>query len=177
MIKTTYLKIHKDQFSTSAEFSGHTTPLTTITAVNPAACASLYKEVGKEYYWDIYRMAWTSADWDIYLKDPSIDIKFLRCNKKTVGYLELKKHETTVEIVNFGLKPDCIGKGLGKIALEKALSYGFAFGVNEIWLHTCSLDHPAALENYYARGFELTKEIVENFIPLDTTPTSTMLFI
>lgn len=177
MIKTTYLKIDKDRFFASIKILENTMPVTAIPAHDSAACASLYKAVGKNHYWDIYRMAWTSYDWDIYLKDPSIDITSLRHNNKTIGYLELKKHDSTIEIVNFGLKPDCIGRGLGKIALEKALSYGFAFGVDEIWLHTCSLDHPAALKNYYARGFALTNEIVENFISLEPRPTSSMFLI
>ncbi|WP_051516868.1 GNAT family N-acetyltransferase [Herbaspirillum sp. RV1423] len=175
MIKTTYLKIEKDKFFAPVRFPEQTKLLTTVPAVNPGACASLYKEVGRKHYWDIYRMAWTSKDWDIYLKDSRIDITFLCNDNRAVGYLELKKHDTNIEIVNFGLKPDCIGKGLGKIALEKALSHGFSFGANEIWLHTCTLDHPAALKVYYARGFEFTKETVDNFIPLDPSPASAML--
>jgi hypothetical protein len=28
---------------------------------------------------------------------------------------------------------------------------------HRVWLHTCSLDHPAALPNYMKRGFTLFK--------------------
>jgi hypothetical protein len=34
----------------------------------------------------------------------------------------------------------------------------FEFGgpaIRRVWLHTCSLDHPAALANYQARGFRI----------------------
>ena len=27
---------------------------------------------------------------------------------------------------------------------------------SRVWLHTCTLDHPAALANYLARGFQVT---------------------
>jgi hypothetical protein len=26
-----------------------------------------------------------------------------------------------------------------------------------VWLHTCTLDHPAALANYLGRGFQVTR--------------------
>jgi len=45
-------------------------------------------------------------------------------------------------------------KGLRKSALNKAWSYE----PNRIWLHTCTLDHPAALPNYLKAGFALFKQ-------------------
>jgi hypothetical protein len=30
-------------------------------------------------------------------------------------------------------------------------------GAKRVWLHTCTLDHPRALPNYQAQGFEIYK--------------------
>jgi hypothetical protein len=30
-------------------------------------------------------------------------------------------------------------------------------GANRVWLHTCTFDDPAALPNYLARGFTVTR--------------------
>jgi len=48
----------------------------------------------------------------------------------------------------FGLLPDAIGQGLGKHLLSCAVRDAWALGPARVWLHTCTLDHPAALPNY-----------------------------
>ncbi len=58
-----------------------------------------------------------------------------------------------VEIAYFGLIPAAQGKGLGKRLLEAAIRAGFDTPASRVWLHTCTLDHAAALPNYRARGF------------------------
>jgi len=32
------------------------------------------------------------------------------------------------------------------------------YGPKRVWLHTCTLDHPAALPNYQKAGFAIYKE-------------------
>jgi len=36
--------------------------------------------------------------------------------------------------------------------LTDALQRAWAWNAHRVWVHTCSLDHPAALKNYAARG-------------------------
>lgn len=51
--------------------------------------------------------------------------------------------------------PRFIGKGLGGALLTAAIERGWDMGARRVWVHTCSLDHPRALPNYYARGFRV----------------------
>jgi GNAT superfamily N-acetyltransferase len=59
-----------------------------------------------------------------------------------------------VEIAYFGLLPEFLGRGLGRYLLTEAATRAFDLGASRVWLHTCTLDDPAALPNYRARGFE-----------------------
>lgn len=169
MIKTTYLKI-KQADLTRQPRPADAARLTIHPLADARRCAALYKEVGKPYYWDIYRLGWNAGDWQDYLRQPDVHVSLIRDTHGVVGYLELKRHGDAVEIVNFGLRPGCIGRGLGKLALEAVIEHGFSLGAGELWLHTCNLDHPAALKNYYARGFAFVREQVDNFLPLDPSP-------
>ena len=45
----------------------------------------------------------------------------------------------------------------------KQLRTHLIWGVNRVWVHTCSLDHKNALKNYLARGMKIFKsEILIN---------------
>jgi len=74
------------------------------------------------------------------------------------GYFELERDGDAVEIVSFGLLPAFIGRGLGKRLLDAAARRAWALGPQRVWVHTCSLDGPAALANYRGRGFEIYDE-------------------
>jgi GNAT superfamily N-acetyltransferase len=63
-----------------------------------------------------------------------------------------------VELVQFGLTPEFIGQGLGKFFLQWAIDRAWGYGPRRLWLHTCTLDHPAALPNYLKAGFRIYKE-------------------
>ena len=77
------------------------------------------------------------------------------------GYFELCQHEDgAVEIAYFGLLPDFIGRGWGKYLLSQAALAAWGLQPLRIWLHTCTLDHPAALPNYLKRGFKVVREEV-----------------
>jgi GNAT superfamily N-acetyltransferase len=118
---------------------------------------SLYVEVGKNYHW-IDRLAWTDQDIRAYLAQPEISLWLMTYDKETAGYFELRKCEDgSTEIAYFGLMPQFIGRGLGKHLLTSAVEQAWAGGANRVWLHTCTLDDPAALPNYLKRGFKSFK--------------------
>ncbi len=74
------------------------------------------------------------------------------------GLLELCAHpDGSVEIVYFGLIDAVHGAGLGAWLLGEAVQLAFARGATRVWLHTCTLDGPAALPNYLARGFRVDR--------------------
>ena len=70
-----------------------------------------------------------------------------------MGYAELGRNGTDVELVSFGLLPGFAGRGLGGALLAAATRAAWAQGPDRVWLHTCSLDSPAALPSYQRRGF------------------------
>ena len=73
------------------------------------------------------------------------------------GYFELFEREHEVEIIYFGLAPSFIGKGFGGALLTRALEEAWRMNPNRVWVHTCTLDHAAALSNYKARGMVVYK--------------------
>ena len=74
------------------------------------------------------------------------------------GYYELRREEdASVEIVYFGLLPEFTGRGLGGHLLTDAVERAWASGARRVWLHTCSFDHPFAIQNYLDRGFAVFK--------------------
>jgi GNAT superfamily N-acetyltransferase len=120
----------------------------------PALFRSLYVEVGRNYHW-IDRLPWTDADIAAHLRQPETSLWLMTSEETTAGYFELRLCEDgSVEIAYFGLLPEFIGRGLGKHLLTRAVEQAWAAGANRVWLHTCTLDDPAALPNYLKRGFQ-----------------------
>ena len=124
----------------------------------PRPTAELYREcyrtVGEDYHWRD-RWDWTDEDIVRHLATPGITLHVAQLDGRFVGWYELRRvvEDNSVEIAYFGLAPDSLGKGLGKHLLSCAVRDAWALGPKRVWLHTCTLDHPAALPNYLARGF------------------------
>ncbi len=112
-----------------------------------------YREVGRDYRWTD-RLAWTDAQLEAYLSKPELGIYVMSDQGHEAGFFELyREPEGSIEIKYFGLLPSAIGRGLGKHLLGAAVREAWRLGASRVWLHTCTLDHPAALANYQARGF------------------------
>lgn len=113
----------------------------------------LYVEVGRNYHW-IDRLPWTDEDIRRHLAQPENSVWLMSYDDERAGYFELRKcAEGSTEIAYFGLLPHFIGRGLGKHLLTCAVEQAWRDGANRVWLHTCTLDDPAALPNYLKRGF------------------------
>ena len=76
-----------------------------------------------------------------------------------VGFFELIFHyeKNEVEIAYFGILEEYQNKKLGSYLLSEAIKKSFNENINRVWLHTCSLDHKNALNNYVARGMKIFK--------------------
>lgn len=119
----------------------------------PALYRHLYLAVGGPYDW-VDRAAWSDQEILAHLSQACVSVWVLSRGPAPVGYFELAAGPApAVEIAYFGLFPDQFGRGLGKHLLTLAVERAFALGARRVWLHTCTLDHPAALPNYLARGF------------------------
>jgi GNAT superfamily N-acetyltransferase len=118
----------------------------------------LYGEVGRPWHW-LDRRWWTDAQIREHVSNPAVQIFVLYQGHTVAGFFELSRDECgSVEIAYFGLLPAFIGRNLGAPFLSAAIAHAWAFGASRVWLHTCSLDHPAALPNYLARGFRIVRE-------------------
>ena len=144
-------------------------PRLTLERLDPCpvtAYRELYREVGRDWHWRD-RDAWSDERLGAHLEDPDVHVHALRRAGDLAGYFELVRHDAgDVEIAYFGLVPRFIGEGLGAHLLSEAVDAAWRLGATTVWLHTCTLDHPAALANYRARGFEpYHTETYETTIP------------
>lgn len=146
----------------------------------------LYRSVGSGWNWTD-RLGLARAEWDALLRERGSETWVLYAGGAPAGYAELAgraRHAgstpdatagTEVEIVYFGLFPERIGQGLGGPLLEEATRRAWDLAsrwaglapVERVWVHTCSLDGPAALANYRARGFSIQRTESEVLTPGD----------
>ena len=113
----------------------------------------LYAAVGARWWW-YSRLPWSYARWLAYLDRPALETWVAYVAGSPAGYFELERQrEGNVELAYFGLLPRFVGKGLGGELLTAALARAWDMGATRVWVHTCDLDHPQALQNYQARGF------------------------
>lgn len=114
----------------------------------------LYSTVGDLWRWRD-RTSMDDDALEVALKDAIIDILYV--DGIPGGYIELVPQGTDTEIAYFGLRPQFFGMGLGKHLLSYAIAQAWSYGAKRVWLHTCNLDGPYALENYLKRGFTIFK--------------------
>ncbi|MCE9532579.1 MAG: GNAT family N-acetyltransferase [Planctomycetes bacterium] len=119
---------------------------------------SLYNAVGKDYHW-LSRRKMSDEALAAIIDDPCMEMHVLHVNGKPAGFAELDRRQPIeVELVQFGLLPEFIGQGLGKWFLQWTIDKAWSYEPKRFWLHTCNLDHPAALPNYLKAGFVLFKK-------------------
>lgn len=128
-------------------------PVTVVEVARPSPAFSryLYTAVGGDWHWTD-RLPWNEAQWRAYLDPARVRTWVLWQAGAPAGYIELQRQDREIEIAYFGLMPDCLGRGWGGHLLSEGLRAAWAWGADRVWVHTCSLDGPAALANYEARG-------------------------
>ena len=117
-----------------------------------------YKQIGKKHKWTD-RLVWSDKKWIDYLENSKVNTYILKQNKDLIGYFEqiFNKEKLDCEIAYFGILEEYIGKHLGGYLLSEAIKISFNIGSKRIWVHTCSLDHKNALQNYLSRGMKVFK--------------------
>jgi GNAT superfamily N-acetyltransferase len=121
---------------------------------------ALFRQIGQEWLWQ-GRLVMDDARLAATLDAPTTEIHVpARRDGVPVGLLELDfAVPGTCELAYFGLVPGMTGHGHGRWlmahAMRLAWSGGTAVrpGITRVWVHTCDLDHPAALGFYMAQGF------------------------
>jgi GNAT superfamily N-acetyltransferase len=121
---------------------------------SPELSRALYTGVGSDWHWTD-RLGWSWRRWQDHLARPEVETWVAWVRGTPAGYAELERAGEAVQIASFGLLPAFIGRGLGSRLLDAAVRRAWALGPRRVWLHTCSLDGPAALPTYRGRGFEV----------------------
>ncbi len=117
-----------------------------------------YKNVGRKHQW-VDRLIWTDNQWIDYASNKNVKTYIFKKKDDLAGFFELIFHEEKkeIEIAYFGLLEEFQNKNLGSFLLSEAIKKSFLNNINRVWLHTCSLDHENALNNYIARGMKIFK--------------------
>ena len=118
-----------------------------------------YKNIGKKHSW-IDRLTWNEKQWIDYTTNKNIKTYVLKKKEDLVGYFELLFHDdlNEIEIAYFGLLEEFQNKKLGSYLLSTAIKKSFLNKSKRVWVHTCSLDHKNALNNYLSRGMKIFKK-------------------
>ncbi len=152
-VTRTYLELRSPDDLRAADAPDPAPHVARLDRCPPELFRRLYAEVGREFRWTD-RLSWTDQQVQRHLDDPAVSIWLMSWEDAPAGYFELCNHDDgSVEIAYFGLLPEFIGRGWGKYLLTRAASAAWASRPTRVWLHTCTLDHPAALPNYLKRGF------------------------
>jgi GNAT superfamily N-acetyltransferase len=120
----------------------------------------LYVTAGRDWEWTD-RLAWRDEEWDHFVRDPGVETWLLLARGTIAGYVELvTQRGQGCELRSLALLPPFYGNGLGGYLVTESIRRGFtrAGEDSRVWLHTCTLDHPVALQNYLARGLRIYRE-------------------
>ena len=117
-----------------------------------------YKRIGKKHHW-VDRLSWSDNQWIDYVSDKKVMTYVLKFKEDLAGYFELILHpeKEEVEIAYLGLLEEYQNKKLGSHLLSSAIKNSFINKPKRVWVHTCSLDHKNALNNYKSRGMKIFK--------------------
>jgi len=118
-----------------------------------AAYRALYRAVGTDWLW-FSRLVMADEKLQAILDNPQVDFFALRKDGRDAGILELDFSQPgECELSFFGVTADMVGSGVGRTLMNEAIARAWARPIKRFWVHTCTLDHPAALDFYRRSGF------------------------
>ena len=96
----------------------------------------------------------------------NLETGIMKINENMVGFYEQEFHEdkNEMELIQMGILKEYQGKKLGSYLLKHIIQNAFNRDVKRLWVHTCSLDHKYALNNYLSKGLKIFKEEEIDFI-------------
>ena len=157
-VKRNYLEINSLQDLNEKKKPSEDYYLSLIDPINFQLNKFFYKTIGKNHKW-VDRLSWTEEKWLNYVSSKNTKTYVLKYRIDLVGFFELifhpEKNET--EIAYFGILKEFQNKKLGSYLLSEAIKKSFSNNVKRVWVHTCSLDHRNALNNYISRGMKIYK--------------------
>ena len=130
----------------------------------PEHYRELFRRIGAPWLW-FSRLLLDDAHLAAIIQHPKVELdSVLDDEGREVGMIELDFREPgECELSFIGLLPELSGQGHGRWLLAEAVRRAWREGVDRVHVHTCSLDHPAALSAYRRAGFTPFKRAVERF--------------
>ena len=162
-VQRNYLEINSIQYLNEVIEPSKDYSLKLLEPINFQLNKFFYKNIGKKHQWKD-RLAWTETQWIDYVSSKKVKTFILKYKDDLAGFFELIFHteKKEVEIAYFGLLEEFHDKKLGSYLLTEAIKNSFKENISRVWVHTCSLDHKNALNNYIARGMKIFKtEIIK----------------
>jgi GNAT superfamily N-acetyltransferase len=125
---------------------------------------ALFTLVGAPWLW-FSRLVMDEAKLAAIIQDEQVQLFVVEDDAgRDVGMIELDFREAgECELAFIGLVPELSGQGHGRWLLAEAVARAWRDGVERVHVHTCSLDHPAALAAYRRAGFTAFKRAIERF--------------
>ena len=109
--------------------------------------------MGADWLW-FSRLVMADEKLQAILDNPQVEFFALRRDGQDAGVLELDFGQTgECELSFFGVTPDLVGTGVGRTLMNEAIARAWSRPISRFWVHTCTLDHPAALDFYRRSGF------------------------
>ena len=139
---------------------------------------ALFRKIGAPWLW-FSRLKLSDADLQAIIGHPEVHLYEVAAVEAVVGMLELDFREPgQCELAFVGLVPGLSGQGHGRWLLAHAVRLAWRDGVKRVHVHTCTLDHPAAVAAYRRAGFVPYKRAIERFtdprltgdLPPDSAP-------
>ena len=157
-VKRNYLEINSLQDLNEGLRPSSDYSINLIDPINFQLNKFFYKNIGNKHKW-VDRLIWTEEKWIEYLSSKNVKTYILKYKKDLVGFFELIYHQEKkeTEIAYFGILEEYQNKKLGSYLLSEAIKKAFKGNINRVWVHTCTLDHKNALNNYIARGMKIFK--------------------
>lgn len=142
-----------------------------------ASYLKLYHAVGDKFNW-VDRTLIPQDELIRLIQSDHTEIFVLQCNREPAGFVEFDiTHPDETEIVYFGLCEAYTGRKIGFPFLLWAVDHAWKRPLRKVWLHTCDLDHPAALPVYQKAGFVIFKEsIIEQPLPEDQSTNESIAY-
>lgn len=139
----------------------------------------LFLLVGAPWLW-FSRLALSDEELLGIVRDSHVEVfAVVDSENRNAGILELDfRQEGECELAFVGLVPSLSGLGHGRWLIAEAVRRAWRQDVERVHVHTCSLDHPAALAAYRRAGFTPYKRAIERFpdprvlgiLPIDCAP-------
>jgi GNAT superfamily N-acetyltransferase len=111
------------------------------------------------------RLVMSDAAVEAIIHDSEVEI-YAVCDPQgiEIGIIELDfRRRPDCELSFFGIVSELAGKGHGRWMISQARSLAWRKGTERFWVHTCTLDHPSALNFYIKSGFAPFAREVETF--------------